>query len=1543
MIFKNKYILLIGLFILSLNVFANVNVTSGGNLNLCVGTTYSTIGKITIAEGSNSDFSISADVRSYEINAPSNFEFNPGNGSVTASGGDVKFSALTVTATKITLYYLVTTTGSSDRFELTNIQVRATSPSGSQNLVRTGGDAVQAGNNPYDKVHATLTANQANVSLNASANVVCANSSDINLNGSPNGGTYSIAPSSSALNGNIFKPTISGAGSFVVKYIVTQNGCTGRDSIIITVKPIPAVTFFGLANSYCSGDDDAPLIGFPSGGNFSGNGIVNTSFFRPSDAGVGSNKSITYTYTANGCTGVSVMQTSIKQSPTVEITLTPDQNNYFSAQDSVKIGGSQSNPSTGGVITVSGNGVTSSGGIDLFHPNAVGQANDIFITRILQAPNGCIATKTKTVSVAQSVGSTINGLSATYCKNSEDVTITVNNDHGVFYAYYLIGGLPLYNAPQIIIDDNLNDGIASFSPKNAPYIGSYLIIFSGNNGSASTNVEITGAPSLGSSNIDSAYCNSQAAFGIVASGSSGGSVTFSGVGVNSNNQFNPKIIPLASNNSVLTPIYYTYTDMNNCKVLGSINVKIKKAPTGLSILGLDSKNNYCDSAKSYPLTGSPSGGYFKSGIGMGTGVNNSIFYPQEAVKNNGNLITKDYVITYIYADPINGCSASVDSVAHVSTLPKVSISKLSSQYCNSDNEVNLTGFPSNGTDGGVGTFSINTNSSNEFENRIFSPQKAIFGNYKIKYTFTDGVTKCVNVDSTMTIVRKNPNANFTNLEPSYCALNGISVELNGSPVGEGASYTSVAGTAAIAGGKFDVDVSGVGKHTIIFTYKDEFGCSASVTKVTTVYGSPKTKKGVKTPVKLSTACENDFITLSDNNSDLISENNAASSIITANWLIDTTQIANNYKEEPIVKLRDGNHKIVYKLTTDKGCSTSFDTTVSIGSYPKTNFTWDEICNNEDTKFQNTTPGLTVGKITKVEWDFSDPLDPGKVPITISSGINGNTSHTYTTPTSYEVFLTAYSDYNCVTTISKDIFILDSKRITSSEPYSNDFNDKVGDWVPATAIDSIPTSWVLETPNKKYIKPVDGAAWVTNKAGSYNADEKSYVYSPCFTMDYTITKPMIHLDVFSMTNLNASGANLQYSTNGKDWKPLGKRNETGVNWYNNTGNIASRPSGSELDQDGWTGLDSASGWKNARHIFDDVLAVSRNIRFRISFAGNKDTTDGFAFDNVWIGDRKRLVLAEHFTNNASSNTVQDNVELNKLLNANQNGNYPKDIIALQYHTAFPGSDPMYARNIPDAGARSLYYGVTQVPYSVVDGSYYKGNTARINQQLIDTRCLYDPAFDIVITSSITSNTVSVKYDVKNKIPVQNSVTVYVSVLERSVNGVTGSNGEKDYEWVHAKFLSDAAGTSYSSNWAVGDIKTNAFTWPFTTSNVYDPQKLAVIVFVQDNVTKEIYQAGYLGIGSNVITGIFDPNEETSTVTLYPNPANDLTNVVLNGSLAGDYSWCVIDGLGRIVDQGIAADQADDFTINTQAYPSGFYTLRLSNAASGIKTQKFVVVH
>jgi hypothetical protein len=100
-------------------------------------------------------------------------------------------------------------------------------------------------------------------------------------------------------------------------YATDGNNCiSDTSSILITVNPLPNVSFSGLALMNCLNDSLISLTGSPAGGNFAGTGTIGNNF-DPSIAGIGIH-SVIYNYTdGSGCSGADTNYTLINDIPNV--------------------------------------------------------------------------------------------------------------------------------------------------------------------------------------------------------------------------------------------------------------------------------------------------------------------------------------------------------------------------------------------------------------------------------------------------------------------------------------------------------------------------------------------------------------------------------------------------------------------------------------------------------------------------------------------------------------------------------------------------------------------------------------------------------------------------------------------------------------------------------------------------------------------------------------------------------------------------------------------------------------------------------------------------------------------------------------------------------------------------------------------------------------------------------------------------------------------------------------------------------------------------
>ncbi len=81
------------------------------------------------------------------------------------------------------------------------------------------------------------------------------------------------------------------------------------------------------------------------------------------------------------------------------------------------------------------------------------------------------------------------------------------------------------------------------------------------------------------------------------------------------------------------------------------------------------------------------------------------------------------------------------------------------------------------------------------------------------------------------------------------------------------------------------------------------------------------------------------------------------------------------------------------------------------------------------------------------------------------------------------------------------------------------------------------------------------------------------------------------------------------------------------------------------------------------------------------------------------------------------------------------------------------------------------------------------------------------------------------------------------------------------------------------------------------------------------------------------------ESAFAFSLYPNPAQEFIAITMNEANAK--TWVILDGLGKIIKQGITPNGLITFTINTEDLPTGIYYFRLISNETNSLTRLSVV--
>jgi hypothetical protein len=470
------------------------------------------------------------------------------------------------------------------------------------------------------------------------------------------------------------------------------------------------------------------------------------------------------------------------------------------------------------------------------------------------------------------------------------------------------------------------------------------------------------------------------------------------------------------------------------------------------------------------------------------------------------------------------------------------------------------------------------------------------------------------------------------------------------------------------------------------------------------------------------------------------------------------------------------------------------------------------------------------------------------------------------------------------------------------------------------------------------------AWYTNYAINNQTIQSSSVSSPCFDFTGTV-RPMISMKLWRRFDRNRDGAALQYKVgDSPDWEYLGTIDD-GINWYNST-QIKGRPGG---DQVGWTTLIPDSNWIMASHRLDELIGFS-DVKFRIAYGsdGTSQDNDGLAFDDIRISSRSRLVLLEHFTNNSSVAAITGNEIIDDIVNEMNT-----DIINIQYHTSFPGTDKFYWDIPSEMSARVLFYGLSKVPWASVDGGtgeLYNGvfnfspqeiSDPDIYRNMLVKRSLVNPKLEIEIDPVLSSGgqlSVATNLKALEDINAEN-LTLYISVVAKEINSITGANGETRFINTLRRMLPDAGGTSLPKTWTRGQtLEPGEFGWK--VQNLYDADDIEIIAFVQNNVPHEILQSVSSGI-SDITVGVDDTFGKKAEFKLYPNPTTGNLAVSFEEPAGTKTTIEIIDFKGTVVKHYEALPDQIIVKIDDLGLSNGIYMVRITSGERIIGMKKLLI--
>lgn len=245
----------------------------------------------------------------------------------------------------------------------------------------------------------------------------------------------------------------------------------------------------------------------------------------------------------------------------------------------------------------------------------------------------------------------------------------------------------------------------------------------------------------------------------------------------------------------------------------------------------------------------------------------------------------------------------------------------------------------------------------------------------------------------------------------------------------------------------------------------------------------------------------------------------------------------------------------------------------------------------------------------------------------------------------------------------------------------------------------------------------------------------------------------------------------------------------------------------------------------------------NIEKEYTIAENKTTTASFVLTKITV---QKVVLIEDFANVSCDPCVVSNKILHDL-----SEEYKNKIAIIKISVGFPCTiDPFYLHAKNYINKRSGYYKILSAPTIIVNGTERPVATSKKSILNAVNKCWKkEVSFDVSVEEALKNNKLDIKVNIAKLTGnlsqnVLDNVVAHVAIIEKRIElkSPPGSNGEKVFYHVMRKMLPDADGTSLKlvNNKQSISISTDI-------SPVWNTSQITTIVYLQNKLTKEVYQA------------------------------------------------------------------------------------------------------
>lgn len=676
----------------------------------------------------------------------------------------------------------------------------------------------------------------------------------------------------------------------------------------------------------------------------------------------------------------------------------------------------------------------------------------------------------------------------------------------------------------------------------------------------------------------------------------------------------------------------------------------------------------------------------------------------------------------------------------------------------------------------------------------------------------------------------------------------------------------------------------------------------------------------------------------------------------------------------------GNYVVNYAAYSNYGCrSNFFNRNITVGAVPKVDFDFAGLSTAEDITFRSKStvagpnPLAPSSPVARLDWRFGDGM--GKV----SFRNDSIKTHQYTAPNVYPVALTITSTVGCKDTLYKNVIVVNKVVTTDVLSREENFNTDQAGWQQWNLADSSKlseASWKWGIADGPVITGTTNA-WTTSSItttglSNYQPKERSALFTSVYDIS-ALARPMVSFNSFVQT-MQSDGVVLEYSTDSlnladpnKKWTALGSLDQatnisTGVDWFNR-GNLASKPGNQDLGNFGWSETldpdgDNLQEWIESKHSLGAITKNNNRLVFRFALASVNDNpqVDGFAVDNFRIGNRTRIVLLENFRNLGNTATdprgFVEKAEADSINAFNPSG-VATSVVRINYHVAFPNKDPFNLDNNQDPGARALYYNISETPRARMDGQFPTTTTlfSGWGENFYNIRSL--KLADALIVPTVTENpdgsgSVSIQVTALKDLgpeTILNIALVERSVAKSSLSSVNQGfvlTGETQFDYVLKKLIPNASGTRFGTLLAQNGTRvfSNDLTWTKSFPLYGTPDDMSLVIFLQNENTKEIYQSEIIPINDPaIVTGVEDMNV---AFKVFPNPADQEMTIELPANITEGATLRMFDQVGKVVNNATFEKGELVKTLHTGTHAGGVYLIQVETS-KGILTRKVMVLH